>query len=76
MDNRPLQFEEFDKKIHQAIYVSATPDEYERFKSRQIVEQLVRPTGILDPEIEVRPVNIQVKDLLKEIKNRVEKDPD
>lgn len=73
LDNRPLNFEEFDKKINQAIYVSATPQENERYKSKQIVEQLVRPTGLLDPTIEVRPTENQIDNLLGEIKNTMAK---
>ncbi len=72
-DNRPLNFKEFNDKINQIIYVSATPAEYEIKKSKQIVEQLVRPTGLLDPEIEVRPNAGQIQDLIKEIKIRTEK---
>jgi excinuclease ABC subunit B len=71
LDNRPLKFSEFQQKIGQTIYVSATPGPYEMEKAGQnIAEQLVRPTGILDPEIEIRPVNTQVEDLIKEIKKR------
>lgn len=55
-DNRPLNFKEFDEKINQVIYVSATPGEYERTRSGQIVEQVIRPTGLLDPQVEVRPI--------------------
>ncbi len=67
-DNRPLNFAEFNDKLKQVIYVSATPSEYEIKNSSQVVEQLVRPTGLLDPEIEVRPTANQVSDLIKEIK--------
>lgn len=67
-DNRPLNFKEFDSKINQVIYVSATPREYETKKSKQIVEQIIRPTGLLDPEISVRPNIGQIPDLVKEIK--------
>jgi excinuclease ABC subunit B len=73
IDNRPLTFNEFFAKDFQMIFVSATPGKYERKISSQVVEQLVRPTGILDPEIEVRPTKNQVLDLLKEIKLRIEK---
>jgi excinuclease ABC subunit B len=73
IDNRPLTFNEFFSKDFQMIFVSATPGKYERKISSQVVEQLVRPTGILDPEIEVRPTKNQVIDLLKEIKLRIEK---
>lgn len=70
MDNRPLKFDEFSEKISQVIFTSATPAEYERKISDQIVEQIVRPTGLLDPEIEVRPLENQVEDLAKEIRGR------
>ena len=70
-DNRPLNFEEFEQHINQAIYVSATPGEYERSRSAQTVEQVIRPTGLLDPEIEVRPVEGQIDDLIGEIHARV-----
>lgn len=66
-DNRPLNFEEFNDRINQVIYVSATPGDYERERSGQIVEQVIRPTGLLDPIIEVRPVEGQIDDLLGEI---------
>ena len=69
-DNRPLYFEEFESKINQAIFVSATPADYEREHSGQIVEQIIRPTGLLDPEVEVRPVEGQVDDLMGEIRSR------
>ena len=72
-DNRPLKFEEFEEKINQAIFVSATPAEYEKEHSTQIVEQIIRPTGLVDPEIIVRPIEGQVDDLMGEIRNRVEK---
>ena len=65
-DNRPLKFEEFEKRLNQVIYVSATPGEYERTRSGQIVEQVIRPTGLLDPKIEVRPVEGQIDDLIGE----------
>lgn len=70
-DNRPLRFEEFDQRIKQVIYVSATPAEYERNRSKQIVEQLVRPTGLLDPTIELKPTKHQIDDLLEQIQKRV-----
>jgi len=73
IDNRPLNFHEFNKKINQAVYVSATPSEYELRKSDQVVEQLVRPTGLLDPKIEIRPAKGEVKDLIKEIRITVNK---
>lgn len=69
-DNRPLNFEEFESKINQAIFVSATPGEYEKENSTQIVEQIIRPTGLVDPEIIVRPIEGQVDDLMGEIKQR------
>ena len=72
-DNRPLNFDEFDSKINQAIYVSATPGPIGREKSAQIVEQVIRPTGLVDPEIIVKPVAGQIEDLLSEINIRAEK---
>lgn len=72
-DNRPLTFEEFEKKLNQVIYVSATPGPYEKQHCTQLVEQIIRPTGLLDPKIEVRPVKGQVDDLMGEIKKRTEK---
>ena len=73
LDNRPLTFEEFEAHVNQAIYVSATPGPYEHEKSERIVEQLVRPTGIIDPSITVRPTEGQIDDLLEEIRGRVER---
>ncbi len=73
-DNRPLTFDEFYSKINQAIFVSATPADFEKEQSSRIVEQLIRPTGLLDPEVEVRPITGQVDDLYGEIIKRVEKD--
>ncbi len=73
-DNRPLTFDEFYSKINQAIFVSATPADFEKEQSSKIVEQLIRPTGLLDPEVEVRPITGQVDDLYGEIIKRVEKD--
>lgn len=73
LDNRPLKFEEFDRHINQAIYVSATPGEYELQHSPKPAEQIIRPTGLLDPEIEVRPTEDQVDDLMAEIRDRVDK---
>ena len=73
MDNRPLNFTEFEQHLNQVIYVSATPQEYEKNKSVQIVEQLIRPTGLLDPEVEVRPVAGQIDDLISEINIRTQK---
>ncbi len=72
-DNRPLNFSEFEDRINQVIYVSATPADYERERSTQIAEQIIRPTGLLDPEIFVRPVKGQVDDLVGEINTEVEK---
>ena len=72
-DNRPLNFEEFDSKLNQVIYVSATPAEYERTRSGQIVEQVIRPTGLLDPIVEVRPIDGQIDDLIGEINARTAK---
>ncbi|MBE6974478.1 MAG: excinuclease ABC subunit UvrB [Ruminococcaceae bacterium] len=69
-DNRPLNFEEFDSKINQAIYVSATPADYERTRSGQIVEQVIRPTGLLDPVVEVKPIDGQIDDLIGQINAR------
>ncbi len=73
LDNRPLTFEEFEQHIHQVIYVSATPGEYEQSRSGQVVQQVIRPTGLLDPRVEIRPVEGQVDDLLGEIRLRAEK---
>jgi len=73
-DNRPLKFEEFEKRLNQVIYVSATPGEYERTRSGQIAEQVIRPTGLLDPMVEVRPVDGQIDDLIGEINARTAKD--
>ncbi len=72
-DNRPLQFSEFETKINQAVFVSATPAKYEKEKSQQVVEQVIRPTGLLDPEIEIKPTKNQVDDLVEQIRQRVEK---
>jgi len=72
-DNRPLNFAEFEDRVNQVIYVSATPADYERQRSTQIAEQIIRPTGLLDPEIVVRPVKGQVDDLVGEINQEVEK---
>ena len=73
LDNRPLKFEEFETKMRQAIFVSATPGQWEKDHTGQVVEQLVRPTGLVDPEVEVRPATHQVDDVLQEIRIRVEK---
>ena len=72
-DNRPLKFEEFQERIHQAVYVSATPGDYERERAGQVAEQIIRPTGLLDPEISVRPIEGQIDDLIGEINQRIEK---
>ena len=72
-DNRPLFFSEFEQKLNQVIYVSATPGDYEKEHSAQIVEQIIRPTGLLDPLVSVRPTDGQIDDLVSEIKKRVEK---
>ncbi len=72
LDNRPLKFEEFEKKMRQAVFVSATPADYEKTHAGQVVEQLVRPTGLVDPVVEVRPAGHQVDDVLQEIRDRVE----
>jgi excinuclease ABC subunit B len=74
LDNRPLKFNEFEERIHQVIYVSATPGPYEMKRANQIVEQIIRPTGLIDPEITVRPVKGQIDDLLEEIRVRADRD--
>jgi len=73
LDNRPLEFEEFQARINQVVYVSATPKPYEHEHSRQVVEQLIRPTGLLEPSVEVKPVTGQVDDLIYQIRKRVER---
>ncbi|MDQ3098847.1 MAG: excinuclease ABC subunit UvrB [bacterium] len=73
MDNRPLKFDEFQRRINQTIFASATPNEYELSLSEQVVEQLIRPTGIIDPEIEIRPSEGQIRNLMNEILIRAEK---
>jgi excinuclease ABC subunit B len=73
LDNRPLKFEEFEARMRQVIFVSATPAEYERTHTGNVVEQVVRPTGLIDPVVEVRPATHQVDDVLQEIRDRVEK---
>ena len=73
LDNRPLKFEEFEGKLRQTIFVTATPADYEKQHAGQVVEQVVRPTGLVDPEVEVRPATHQVDDVLQEIRIRVEK---
>ena len=72
-DNRPLKFDEFEQRVNQVVYVSATPGEYEKTRSGQIVEQVIRPTGLLDPKIDVRPVEGQIDDLIGEINQRVDR---
>jgi len=72
-DNRPLNFQEFESKLNQVIFVSATPADYEKEKSSRIVEQIIRPTGLLDPEVVVKPVKGQIDDLIGEIKLRIDK---
>ena len=72
-DNRPLKFDEFEKRLNQVVYVSATPGEYERTRSGQVVEQVIRPTGLLDPLVEVRPSEGQMDDLIGEINQRTQK---
>ena len=69
-DNRPLKFEEFESKLNQTVFVSATPGDFERAQSTQIVEQVIRPTGLLDPRVIVKPVEGQIEDLLGEINTR------
>ena len=73
LDNRPLRFEEFEERIPQMIYVSATPGSYEMAHTPTVTEQIIRPTGLLDPLIEVRPINGQIDDLIREIHDRIEK---
>ena len=72
-DNRPLRFDEFEKKINQIIYVSATPAKYERERATVVAEQIIRPTGLLDPVVEVRPIEAQIDDLIGEINARIDK---
>ena len=72
-ENRPLRFDEFESSVNQVIYVSATPGQYELSRSRNVVEQIIRPTGLVDPEVIIRPVEGQVEDLLGEVKKREEK---
>ena len=73
LDNRPLKFDEFYERVNQAIFVSATPGPFEKDKSEQIVEQIIRPTGLLDPEVIVKPIEGQIEDLMSEINKRIEK---
>ncbi|PWZ93322.1 excinuclease ABC subunit B, partial [Staphylococcus pseudintermedius] len=72
LDNRPLKFEEFEQKAKQLVYVSATPGPYEIEHTDEMIEQIIRPTGLLDPKIEVRPTKNQIDDLLSEIQERTE----
>ena len=72
-DNRPLKFDEFQERVQQVVYVSATPGEYEKSRSGQIAEQVIRPTGLLDPKVYVRPVEGQIDDLIEEIQQRIKK---
>ena len=72
-DNRPLKFEEFEERFHQAVYVSATPGDFEKSHADQVVEQVIRPTGLLDPRVEVRPITGQIDDLVSEIHIREKK---
>src|SRR5690606_6524425 len=74
LDNRPLRFEEFEERINQVIFVSATPGPYELEKAPDVVEQIIRPTGLLDPKVHVRPTRGQIDDLIGEIRKRVERD--
>ncbi|MCK8817220.1 excinuclease ABC subunit UvrB [Natroniella sulfidigena] len=74
LDNRPLQFDEFEKLARQAVYISATPGPYEQEHSQQIVEQIIRPTGLVDPQVDVRPIKNQIDDLLAEIKEVIARD--
>src|SRR5699024_10256091 len=73
LDNRPLKFEEFEKKSNQLIYVSATPGPYELEHSPDMIEQIIRPTGLLDPKIDIRKTEGQIDDLISEINSRIEK---
>ena len=73
LDTRPLNFEEFEKRVHQSVYVSATPGPYEMQISQNVVEQVIRPTGLLDPVVEIKPVDGQIDDLLFQVNERVEK---
>jgi excinuclease ABC subunit B len=73
IDNRPLRFEEFNERVRQVVYMSATPSPYELRRSKRVVEQIVRPTGLIDPEVQVRPTKGQVDDLIEEIRQRAER---
>jgi len=72
LDNRPLNYREFESHLNQVIYVSATPSDFEKQKSSQIVEQIIRPTGLVDPEVEVRPAQSQIEDFVKELEKRID----
>ena len=72
MDNRPLKFAEFEKKMRQVVFVSATPADYENKKADQVVEQVVRPTGLVDPIIVIKPATTQVDDLMSEVRERIQ----
>jgi len=74
LDNRPLQLPEFLERVNQTVFVSATPGEFERRESENVVEQIIRPTGLVDPQVDVRPTHHQIDDLLREIRDRVERD--
>lgn len=74
LDNRPLRFEEYENRVHQAIYVSATPGPYELEHTPEMVEQIIRPTGLLDPVIDVRPIEGQIDNLIDEIQDRIARD--
>ena len=73
LDNRPLNFDEYEEHLNQVVYVSATPGKYELQQSKSVVEQVIRPTGLLDPTVEIKPTEGQIDDLLQEIKNRIDK---
>ena len=73
LDNRPLNFDEYEEHLNQVVYVSATPGKYELQQSKSVVEQVIRPTGLLDPTVEVKPTEGQIDDLLQEIRNRIDK---
>ena len=74
LDNRPLRLEEFEQHVNQIVYVSATPGPYEMEQTETVVQQIIRPTGLLDPEVEIRPIMGQIDDLVGEIHERIEKD--
>ena len=73
LDNRPLRLEEFEQHVNQIVYVSATPGPYEMEQTETVVQQIIRPTGLLDPEVEIRPIMGQIDDLVGEIHERIEK---